>query len=423
MEAYLALLIPIVLSAIAFVIWSKKLTWWENILPTAVAFLFIIGTKSCMVSSNTSDTEYLSSYSLSTSYEEPWNEYIHETCTRQVACGVETSTDSKGNTTTTTKYCTETYDCSYVKYHDAEYYITCNNSRSYDISKAKYDELVKLWGNNKFIDMNRNYYTEDGDKYYSTWNGDIKTVETIDWTQSYENKIQASHSLYNYEDIDEKDKVDNKLFEYPVSSSYKINSILTNKTYIFQKEQNDINAINGLLGATKKVHVWILIWEDMPKSVADLQQSYWKGGNKNELVICIGVDKKRHVKWNHIFTWSDKQIVKIKMRNYLNSLKDQRLDFDKFQPILYSEINKDWVKKNWHEFDFLEVELTDSQLHWLYVIVFLTSLGSIAYGVFNQFENDHSTSNGINKKQTIKYNVVKQYNSILTWIRKCSGIE
>lgn len=420
MEAYFALLIPIFFSIIAFIIWHKKLTWWEVILPTLIGLFFIFGTKSCMESSNLADTEYLSTYAIQTVYEEPWNEYIHKTCTREYACGTETTTDSKGNTHSTTKYCTETYDCSYVDYHPAQYYIICQNKESYSISKEKYDELVKKWGNNKFVEMNRNYYTQDGDEYVSDWKGDIKTVETADWTQSYENKIQSSHSIYNYEDISDLDKKEYKLYEYPNSNSYKINSILSSKSYIFQYEQDQINAINGLLGAAKKIHIWVLIFEESNKYAAELQQSYWKGGNKNELVICIGVDKKRHIKWNHVFTWSDKQIVKIKIRNYLNKLKGQRLEFINMQPFLYQEINKDWVKKNWHDFDFLQPELTDSQLHWLYVIVIIMSLGSITFGVLNEFEND-GNFNEINKKSKIKYNINKKYSSVMDWIREKTG--
>ncbi len=161
----------------------------------------------------------------------------------------------------------------------------------------------------------------------------------------------------------------------------------------------------------------------MNKEVADYQQSYWKGGNKNELVICIGVDKKRHVKWNKVFTWSDKNIVKIKIRNYLNSIKNERLDFDKLQPFLYDEIEKDWVKKNWHDFDFLDVEMTDSQLHWLYVLTILISMGCIAYGVLNEFENEEGLES-LNKPNKSPYKqTIKTYRSIMQWIRKRIGID
>ena len=59
------------------------------------------------------DTEYLGYYITKASYYEPWNEYIHRTCTREVYDG----RDSDGNP----KYRTEHYDCSYVEYHHAEY--------------------------------------------------------------------------------------------------------------------------------------------------------------------------------------------------------------------------------------------------------------------------------------------------------------
>lgn len=419
MEAYFALLIPIILSIVCFIIFKEKLVWYEVLLPIFIGFILIIGIKNLMISSNTQDTQYLSTYATSVSYEEPWNEYIHQTCTRTYACGTTTTTHANGNTSSQTQYCTETYDCSYVEEHGPRWYVKCANGDVYNVSEQKYNQLKSEWKNSTFIEMNRHYHTRDGDKYTSDWNKDINSMLTCNWTETYENKVQASHSVYNFNDIDEKEVIKNKLFSYPNIGyySYDLNSILSQKA-IFPKEYKAINNINGLLGAKKKFHLWLLIFENDDRTVADLQQSYWKGGNKNELVVCVGVDKIRRIKWVNVFTWSDKHIVRIKVRNYLNDKKGQFFDILEFKDFLFPLVNDEWVMKDWHDFDFLSVELTDNQLIWLYILVLISTIICLIIAVLNDRHSEHFV-----RSTRLNLVVKRRYKSLMDWIRYRMGTD
>ncbi len=378
MDYVFALAIPIVLVIFAWIIWHKRITWWEGILPIVVGLIFSFGTKSCMQSSNTDDTEYLTTYMTKAVYEEPWDEWIHKTCSYQTCSG-------SGKTRTCV---THYYDCSYRKYHPAEWYLVDAYGHSYGISRAKYEELKKLWNNENFKDMNRHYYTQDGDAYETHWDNDRKTVISSSWAQSYVNKIQCAHSIYNFRDISDSDKVHNRLFDYPPINVFTQDPILTYKATVLQRDQRVFDEMNAILGPKKQVKVFLLIWEGMPQDVARLQETYWKGGNKNELIVCVGVDKIRRVQWSYIFTWSDKSIIKINIRDYFDDHNNKWLDIVKLEDFLYDEIDKDWKRKNWKEFDFLRVELTDYQLTWLYIIVTIVSIGCIAFGVLNDVDPD-----------------------------------
>lgn len=406
MNEYFAMIIPAIFAIVLLIFFHKKVTWWELVLPSVVALVIIFTMKGCDKSSNVQDVEYLSQYVVSASHEEQWNEWIKKTCSERYACGTEVYTTGSGknqHTSTRTKYCTRYYDCSYCENHPERWYITDDAGNSFSISKYEYDKLVKDWGNQEFVDMHRHYYTIDGNKYVTRWNNDRSTLLTTHRTHSYENRIQASHSIYNFQDISDSDKVHNKIFEYPSISDYVQNPVMGSGFAVSQKQQDYVNSINGLLGKKKQVQYFVCIWKNMPRSVADMQQSYWKGGNKNEIVVCIGVNSANKITWANVFTWSEKDIVRIKIRNYLLDNKDKYIDFKELTDISYNTIEKDWKRKNFHDFDFLEVELTDTQVNWIYIIVIVFSLGLSVFAVANEVDPDYSKTSKIEYAISDKY--------------------
>lgn len=109
MIIYFALLIPVIAILYALIFQHKKVVWWEALPTLVIPILFIFMVKYLGQKSLEYSDEYWNSYGTYAEYYEDWNEYIHQICTRTYPCGK----DSDGNT----KYCTETYDCSYVQYH------------------------------------------------------------------------------------------------------------------------------------------------------------------------------------------------------------------------------------------------------------------------------------------------------------------
>ena len=82
------------------------------------------------------------------------------------------------------------------------------------------------------------------------------------------------------------------------------------------------------MGKKKQVQYFVCVWKNKPYSVSDWQQAYWKGGNKNEIIVCIGVDALNKVTWANVFTWSEKDIVRIKIRDYVLSNKGKVLNLN-----------------------------------------------------------------------------------------------
>src|SRR5574343_342712 len=109
------LLIPAIAAVVYYYMFRLKYNLLFYFIPLALSLLTIWIVSATAEYSQTVDKEYWGSVVMEAHYEEPWDEYISKTCTESYACGK----DSKGNT----QYCTRTYDCSYVDYHSAMYYV------------------------------------------------------------------------------------------------------------------------------------------------------------------------------------------------------------------------------------------------------------------------------------------------------------
>lgn len=395
MKEYSAIAIPVIFAILLILFFSKKVTWWEMILPTVVGLVMIFGMKGCMRMSNVSDTEYISHHVVKAVYEEHWNEWIKKTCSERYACGTETYTTGSGSSRTThtrTKYCTRYYDCSYCQDHPAKWYIVDDNGDSYSITQQKFEELCAKWNSRAFVEMNRRAYTIDGDEYVTTWNSDRSTVMATHETHTYENRVQASHSIYNFAEVSDSDKVQNHIFEYPEIAGYSQNCIMSYNYAVSQQQQDKANEINAMLGKKKQVHYFVCVWKGVPYQASVVQQAYWKGGNKNELIVCVGLDANNNVSWANVITWSEKDIVSIKIRDYVNGYKGKPLDLNKLSDFSYDVIDESWERKSFHDFDFLEIELSNGQVAWIYIVVLVLTIGLSFYAVANDFDPEYASN-------------------------------
>ena len=352
---FLALFIPVFTSIILWFWFKHKTVWWEFLIPFIASIITILIFKFTAEWSRTRDIEYWGGILTKTEYYEDWNEYIHQTCT--CCC------DKDGNNCMT-------YDCSYVNYHSPYWEITSSNNEVIRISENQYKELVKKFNNESFIDLHRGYYTNDGDKYVSIWDNDIKTLESVVTVHSYENRVQVSNSVFNYPKVKENDIKQYKLYEYPeIYDYYKQKCILGIKD---DTSERKFQILNSRLGLKKQVKVFILIFNDLPIKSAELQESYWKGGNKNEFIICIGIDDKMNVKWCKPFSWSEVAEPKIRTRNFVQ--KQDKLNLSELSDFLYKELDNNFIRKKFKEFSYLTVEPTTGQTISAFIITLIINI-------------------------------------------------
>lgn len=375
MVLYLAFAIPVIAAIALYTFFKHKTKIWEVAVPMLFTIILILGAKAICVSSLTDDTEYWGGMVYEARYYEAWDEYIHQTCTRECCC----VRDSKGNETCGT----ETYDCSYVDYHP-EYWQIVTSLGSYNISEEQYNKLVRKFEvRPTFKDMHRDYHSRDGDMYYARWDNSDEKLEPITRPHSYENRPKASSSIYRFEPVDSFDIKQYKPFDYPSINGYKQRLILG---YNDPKAEHALQILNARLGKEKQVRVYFLIFKNQPLDAGAIQERYWEGGNKNELNVCIGIDDNNNVKWAYVFSWTEQSEVKVNIRTHIQESKK----FDLYEYVNYTktQVLENWVRKQFKDFDYLTIEPTMKQIIWIYILTILFNAGICVWIVNNEFDDE-----------------------------------
>lgn len=396
MIIWLAMIIPFIGCAIAYKFYLEKFVWWELLLPTAISFIFILITKFTVEKSLLSDTQYRGGLIVEARYYEYWETWVEKKCTEKYACGTYTTGSGK-NKVTHTKYCTRTYDCSYCDRHSAYWEVYDDQGHSWYIDEKEYKRLMNQWkATPEFVELNRkiNYKHcgQDGDMYRIRWNGDMLTTESSTWETSYENHVQVSKSNFDLREISEKEAVKYGLYDYPTVNGYKQANILgiDSLTFLEQKYKNGavkmFEYFNGVYGPKRKLRFYVLLFYNKPIDVAIKQRSYWVGGNKNEIVLCIDVDKTTgKINWVYPFSWGENKRISIDLREDVANM--DTLNFTKLYHIA-DVATKDFMYRDFTQFDYLSVDPPNWEVWFVYILTFVITIGVLIYGHNNEFINE-----------------------------------
>jgi hypothetical protein len=371
---WLAVFIPVLTALVLYVWFKHQSLWWEFAIPFAASICLIAGGKSCAVRSQTADTEYWGSYLTQARYYEDWNKYIHQTCTRRYACG----SDSQGHT----RYCTQTYDCSYVAYYPEYWEGTDSIGQTLGLGQAKFEELAVRWGNRTFQDMNRPYHTNDGDMYFTNWNSLDTTLEPIVTEHAYENRPQAAKTVFSFPEV--KNTCD--LYGYPTVSSLYTPSVLGDPGPDGKSGVVALDHLNAILGPSKEVRVWVLTYKNLGQQTSFDQENYWRGGNKNELVITVGVDDNYAVQWARAFSWSDHKDIEVEAKSLV--LSQKTLSLTGLAASLAPIIEAKWHRKDFDDFAYLTIDPSPWATVLIFTLTALINIGLSTWIVMNEFSDE-----------------------------------
>lgn len=316
------------------------------IIITCVNILIMFGD----YSSQTNCEEVWSGKIISVEHNEEWDEWIHE----------KGHYDDDGN------YHID--EEAHWEHHNASNYITTSdNGRRYvgcTLDGKKF--------NDSFVNSNKELT-----KYYPIG---MPTASI----HIYENKVQASYSIYKNRDIN-LDDYEGKLPNYPKceNGKYSIDRFVGN---IPNKEQvlKDINNLNSTLNDTnnpnnkskqksyKQVNVIYVNMGDVSEDYGLALQDYWKNGNKNDFIISFG-SKNNKVTWCHVFSWSEVEILKSEVRDYV--LDETNLsNFSSTIKDTGKMIEDKFVRKQFSDFSYLNIEMSGLAKG---LIIVLTIIGGI----------------------------------------------
>jgi hypothetical protein len=344
----------------------KATAWWELVLLWTGAVVAIFAASAAVEYVGKTDTEYWGHLGVRIEHNEPYSYWT--TCSRQVPCG--TTCDSKGNCTT--QYCTEYYDC--VEDVRRKCFLITRKADRFYISYGRYKELESRWAGDPVMkDMGReakygsdfcsrgeSCYTGDGNQWTHAWDKKWVTSEPMATVHKYENRVAASDTVMNFKPVKDEDRARFGIHEYPYayedSGSYEQPTILA-PNMKFPAADKKWRFLNGRYGPDRLMRIWVLVFVDQPRTAAQVQKQYWKNGNKNELVYCIGVDRNKKVQWGEAFSWTEKYDLPIEVRNHIeemDTLSEQSLI--KLADWTEQTIIPRYVKPDFHKFDHLKVK-------------------------------------------------------------------
>ncbi len=315
-------------------------------------------------------TEYLGSYVVSMCFEDSWHEIVRYT--EQVPCGK----DSNGNT-----IYREVERIRY-DYHPPKWTYETSIGSSYECDEDFFDYAQQLWevdthefsitgsrirggvryGSEIFFQDCLDYYPKEDTPFD---NEDIcRCLITLTEEHKYVNKIRNSNSIFKFEDRSESDN--SMLFDYP-EYNFDQNPImgLDVPSDVVKKYK----AFNALYGPSHEVRLYVIFYNaEQGITVAEDQRAYWHGGNKNELVVCLGIGDDK-VKWCNAFSWMDEPVLEVAIETYFRN--NTAIDLMAFLDWLRDNIDK-WQRKSFSDFNYLTVRLTPKQVLLMAAVSALT---------------------------------------------------
>ncbi len=375
----------------------------------------------------TTDVEYFGGYVKVAEYHEDWNERV--SCRHEIPCShtkycTKTCRDSKGSSYSCgteacgTLHSNDGYYHSYdVDYHPPSWQVVDSNGTTFDIGQDTFEKLAVRWNNRVFKDLNRCWgrigcvHDNDGDMYIASFDNLDEHIETTAITHNYTNNIPASNSLLKFRDISPQEALREGVYSYPDIHNYFQTNIIAPKSLNVATPENDyyIQLINAKLGRKKQVRCFLLVYQNKSSMVSEIQERYWQGGNKNEIIVMVGVDNELNVQWARAFSWaftSTEYGNKLKAAEIKNFIAEQKkLDIPEIGKYLYERIEKDYVRR---PFTPINKDTAIAYPMWLCLICIILSNGiTISLILFPLAPDIHNWYDDWRRNVTLDLNFLK----------------
>jgi hypothetical protein len=405
-----ALLIPVAAALIVYFMFHEKVVWWEAAI-FLVAALIIVIMKFSTEGVQTHDTEWLTDQLVSVEHHEKyvreWEEWVPEQGHYE--------TDSKGNSTYVVDV--PAHWETRTEHHPEHWDKITNGGKSYRVSQQEYNRILAWWARNgsqeiytdlKHSDQRhrfgcpggQNCHCSDGrgDMFHVRWPGSRSTIEPLTWTQGYENRIQASHSVFKFPEVPE--EVAKNLYALPKpDSNHNTPAILGDGGPTKDTADKELMRWNALIGPRpgpnkdylKAGRLWILMFKNGNVQDAIDQENYWNGGNKNELTLCIGVDSNYKIEWAYVISWTKNEKLKIDIRQFVTERTGKELNLNDVVAYMGKECYDRFERREFAEFSYLTVNPPGWAVITTYILVTLASVGIGVFVVMNPFTHDNPT--------------------------------
>jgi hypothetical protein len=391
-----SLIVPII--AVGLLAWKfrSQLAWWEPAVMLAAPALLIGVVSWSTESIHVTDTEWCTDKTLRVEHYEP---YVREWQEWVPARG---HTDSKGHYIVDSPGHFETR----TEYHPEHWNKVCANGKSYLVAAGEYQRIVSGWGGNEvytdlyhpnqrhrlFCDGGRGCRCSDGrgDMFHVAWPGNFVTIEPVTWTQWWTNRVQAtSETVFRFPEVSNERM--EQLFQLPYpDENENTASILGQGGPTQSAGDRLLMQWNAVLGPRpeneyeRACRMWIVAFAGSTddQDARDLE-AMWKGGNKNEFTLCVGLDAAQHVTWAYVISWTDAQRLKIDVREWvLREFVKKPVDWCRVADFMGRQCQSGFIRKRSRDWSYLTIQPPT----WAVVMCWLLSMavtGGIGWVVVN----------------------------------------
>lgn len=230
-----------------------------------------------------------------------------------------------------------------------------NTGKCQPISEEEFRYLSRLWGNRKSYPTYHYNCVSGGGMVVSTWNGYEDSTFTVTYTHRYRNPLKGSESLFAYK----KKYTDSEaaalgLFPYPDIDGNDQQVILCDESLPvpddMERATYELQKLNAFEGSKRQIHVFVLLFDaGRGKETSYKQRDFWKGLNKNELVLCLGVEGGV-VNWCNALSWSDSVEWLLTLEKHI--LSEGKLDLTRTVQWLRGNLDG-WERKEFSDFKYL----------------------------------------------------------------------
>ncbi len=320
--------------------------------------------------------EYLSGYATAAYHYEAWTERVAH---------YRTYTDSRGNPKTEPVV-------RYV-YHPDEWFVTLNTGGHVDIAEHSYRSIVEMWNSpEEWIDVVHRNCVSGGGGQEILFDGVYNHLVTTTFKGRYVNYVRGSNSIFRFDPLSRLDASRLGLISYPSidSDDLDIDAILVSPkldgVQIDGCDQEHMRRINAYYGAESQIHIFVLLFRASDGiSIAHSQRRFWHGGNKNELVICLGIEPSEdattphHVAWCKAFSWCDAPRLDNATESYF--IEHRALDFGDFASWLRVNMSL-WSRKEFSDFKYIGKQLSSRKAIMVSILALFISAVMVLIMVF-----------------------------------------
>jgi hypothetical protein len=352
---FLLMLFPI-LVIIAMKIWRPtQFSWLEAGTQFVLSLICIVGLYMGGKYMEMSSVEFWTGTVQSKTHDDDW--YQTSYC-----C----ATDKDGNCTST----------CYTDHYTRDWYLKTT------VGKIRTSYIDTEWRST------RNSFSSD--KY---WNGAYKG-EACSVTNRYLNYVQAAKfSLHNRSGTNKEYLEAGLLPAYPqIHGIYKLHRVLDLGVGVPQIDGWRLALDDHMktLGGLKQINIFIVFVPTTNPSYTAALEAHWRGANKNDTIIVVGVDKgTKTIGMVDVITWAKSSMYKVNLIGELSKIKT--LETDTFTPFLKTVADitiNDYDRRPMEEFIKLKDEI-DPPFWVLVLCIILAIPGSLGLALlFDRIDLD-----------------------------------